>query len=244
MVNDLLDIFLLQGGFIDRFINWIIDYGGFYILLLVVFAETGLFIGFLFPGDSLLFAAGVYMNKLTNELFNDNIPEGANVPAYQWLTIVVLVILASVLGNFAGYWFGKKTGPLLFEKRDTWLFKRKHLIRAKDFYERYGKGTIFLAKFLPIIRTFAPIVAGVVKMNWAHFIFYNIVGSICWVSSMMLGGYFLNSWVKRKYDFSLQEYIEPITIVIIVVTTLPVIYKLFFAKKPVVPIPPPEEPNK
>jgi len=241
MQHILLDIYLLQGGFIDRFINWIIDYGGFYILLLVVFAETGLFIGFFFPGDSLLFAAGVYMNKLTNELFNDNIPDGAAVPVYQWLVIVVLVIIASVLGNFAGYWFGRKTGPLLFERRDTWIFKRKHLIRAKEFYEKYGKGTIFLAKFLPIIRTFAPIVAGIVKMNWAHFIFYNIIGSICWVSSMMLGGYFLNSWVQRKFGFSLQEYIEPITIVIILVTTLPVIYKLFFAKKPVVP---PEETPK
>ena len=242
MTNILLDIYLLQGGFIDTFINWIIDYGGFYILLLVVFAETGLFIGFFFPGDSLLFAAGVYMNKLTNELFNTNLAEGQSVPTYQWMIIVVLVIIASVLGNIVGYWFGRKTGPLLFERRDTWIFKKKHLIRAKNFYDHYGKGTIFLAKFLPIIRTFAPIVAGIVKMNWAHFIFYNITGSIAWVSSMMLGGYFLNSWVQLKYGFSLQEYIEPITIVIILVTTLPVLYKLFFAKKPIVP--PPEESNK
>src|SRR4026208_2253624 len=235
MTNILLDIYLLQGGFIDKFINWIIDYGGFYILLLVVFAETGLFIGFFFPGDSLLFAAGVYMNKLGNEIFHTNISETDPVPAYQWIIIVLLVIIASVLGNIAGYWFGRKTGPLLFERRDTWIFKKKHLLRAKSFYDKYGKGTIFLAKFLPIIRTFAPIVAGIVKMNWAHFIFYNIVGSVAWVSSMMLGGYFLNRWVQRKYDFSLQEYIEPITIVIILVTTLPVLYKLFFAKKSVAP---------
>ncbi|HYC40365.1 MAG TPA: VTT domain-containing protein [Chitinophagaceae bacterium] len=227
----LLDIYLLSGGFIDRFINWIIDYGGFYILLLVVFAETGLFIGFFFPGDSLLFAAGVYMNKLANELFNTSLAENASVPAYQWLVIVLLVMIASVLGNIVGYWFGKKTGPLLFERRDTWIFKRKHLVRAKEFYDRYGKATIFLAKFLPIIRTFAPIVAGIVRMNPAHFIFYNIVGSVAWVSSMMLGGYYLNSWVQRKFGFSLQDYIEPITIGIILVTTLPVLYKLFFAKK-------------
>src|SRR5687767_2203327 len=106
MINILLDIYLMQGGFIDRFINWIIDYGGFYILLLVVFAETGLFIGFFFPGDSLLFAAGVYMNRLTNEVFKDNVPEGESVPPYQWLVLVVLVIIASILGNIAGYWFG------------------------------------------------------------------------------------------------------------------------------------------
>ena len=236
-MTEILDIYLLSGGFIDRFINWIIDYGGFYILLLVVFAETGLFIGFFFPGDSLLFAAGVYMNKLTNELFKTNIPENASVPAHQWLVIIILVMIASVLGNIVGYWFGKKTGPLLFERKDTWIFKKRHLIRAKEFYDRYGKATIFLAKFLPIIRTFAPIVAGIVRMNPAHFIFYNIVGSVAWVASMMLGGYFLNSWVQREFGFSLQEYIEPITIVIILVTTLPVLYKLFFAKKSIVPTP-------
>ncbi|HZI54797.1 MAG TPA: VTT domain-containing protein, partial [Chitinophagaceae bacterium] len=220
-MTELLDIYLLSGGFIDRFINWIIDYGGFYLLLLVVFAETGLFIGFFFPGDSLLFAAGVYMNKLTNELFKTSIPENAPVPTYQWMIIIVLVMIASVLGNMVGYWFGKKTGPLLFERKDTWIFKRKHLIRAKEFYDKYGKGTIFLAKFLPIIRTFAPIVAGIVRMNPGHFIFYNIVGSVAWVSSMMLGGYFLNSWAVREFGFSLQDYIEPITIAIILVTTLP-----------------------
>lgn len=237
-MESLLEISFLSGGFIDRFINWIIDYGGFYILLLVVFAETGLFIGFFFPGDSLLFAAGVYMNKLSNELFKTSVGEHEAVPTMQWLTIVVLVIVASILGNMVGYWFGKKTGPLLFERKDTWIFKKKHLIRAKEFYEQYGKATIFLAKFLPIIRTFAPIVAGIVRMNFAHFIFYNVTGSIAWVCSMMLGGYFLNSWVQREFGFSLQEYIEPITIVIIVVTTLPVIWKLFFAKKHLVPTEP------
>ena len=222
-MESLLEITLLSGGIIDRFIHWIIDYGGFYILLLVVFAETGLFIGFFFPGDSLLFAAGVYMNKIANEIFKTNVGEQSMVPTLHWLTIIVLVMLASVLGNIVGYWFGKKTGPLLFERRDTWIFKRKHLIRAKEFYDHYGKATIFLAKFLPIIRTFAPIVAGIVKMNPAHFIFYNIAGSLAWVSSMMLGGYFLNSWVQREFGFSLQDYIEPITIAIILVTTLPVL---------------------
>ncbi len=230
MINMVLDIYLLQGGFIDRFINWIINYGGFYILLLVVFAETGLFVGFFFPGDSLLFAAGVYMNNLASELFNTSLSENESVPVYQWMIIILLVMIASVLGNVVGYWFGKKAGPLLYERKETWLFRKKHLIRAKNFYDKYGKGTIFLAKFLPIIRTFAPIVAGIVRMNYAHFVFYNIIGSVTWVSSMMLGGYYLNSWVQRKFGFSLQEYIEPITIVIILVTTLPVLYKLFFRK--------------
>jgi membrane-associated protein len=222
-----MDTFLLDsGGFIQRFIEWIINYGGLYILLLIVFAETGLFVGFFFPGDSLLFAAGIYMDDLTRELFN--LDSGAPVHSYQWIVIMIMVMIASMLGNIAGYWFGRKAGPLLYERKETWLFKRKHLIRAKEFYDRYGKGTIFLAKFLPIIRTFAPIVGGMVKMPRPIFTFYNIIGSVCWVATMMLGGHFLESWAQRKFDFSLKDHIEGITIAIILVTTLPVLYKLFF----------------
>lgn len=222
-----MHIFLLEGGgFIQRFIEWIIEYGGLYILLLVVFAETGLFVGFLFPGDSLLFAAGIYVDDLAKEFFN-----------VHWSIILIMVMIASILGNMVGYWFGRKAGPLLYERRETWLFKKKHLLRATEFYHKYGKATIFLAKFLPIIRTFAPIVAGVVKMERPVFMFYNIVGSICWVASMMLGGYFLESWVQSKWGFSLKDHIEAITIAIILVTTLPVLYKLFFSRKSVVPTP-------
>ena len=219
-----MEMYLLQGGFLQRFIEWIIQYGGLYIILLVIFAETGLFIGFFFPGDSLLFAAGIYVDDLAKEFFN-----------VHWSIILIMVMIASILGNMVGYWFGKKTGPLLFERRETWIFKRKHLVRAKGFYDKYGKGTIFLAKFLPIIRTFAPIVAGIVKMPRAHFMFYNIIGSIAWVASMMMGGYFLESWVLRKWGFSLKDHIEAITIGIILVTTLPVLYKLFFAKRKIIP---------
>jgi membrane-associated protein len=89
--------------------------------------------------------------------------------------VILLVVIASILGNIAGYWFGRKTGPLLYERKETWLFRKKHLVRATDFYHQYGKSTIFLAKFLPIIRTFAPIVAGIVKMDRGVFIFYNIL---------------------------------------------------------------------
>lgn len=207
-------------GFIQKFIEWIIEYGGLYVLLLVVFAETGLFIGFFFPGDSLLFAAGIYVEDLAKEFFN-----------VHWSVIMIMVMVASVLGNIAGYWFGNKTGPLLYERKDTFLFKRKHLIRAKKFYDKYGRPFIFLAKFLPFIRTFAPIVAGMVKMEKHVFMFYNIIGSIAWVSSMMLGGYFLESWVQKRFDFSLKDHIEAITIGIILITTLPVLYKVFFGKK-------------
>jgi membrane-associated protein len=226
-----MHIFFLNGnGFIERFIDWIIDYGGLYILLLVVFAETGLFIGFFFPGDSLLFAAGIFLNKISNKFIG--LPQDTT-SHFGWshITIILLVIIASVLGNMVGYWFGYKTGPLLYNRRESWLFKRRHLVRATEFYDRYGKGTIFLAKFLPIIRTFAPIVAGIVKMTRPAFIFYNIIGSVAWVSSMILGGYFLDSWVQRKFNFSLKDHIEVITIIIILVTTLPVLYKLFFTRK-------------
>jgi membrane-associated protein len=224
-MSSLLDITLLQGGFIQQFIEWIITNGGLYFLLFVIFAETGLLVGFFLPGDSLLFAAGIVLQKLATEFFIPSIP-----------LVIVLVIIASILGNIAGYWFGRKTGPLLYERKETWLFKKKHLVRATDFYHQYGKSTIFLAKFLPIIRTFAPIVAGIVKMDRAIFIFYNILGSVVWVSSMMLGGYFLEEWVKRKFHFSLLDYIELITVAIVLITTLPVLYKLFFSKKTVAPV--------
>ncbi|HEY9361712.1 MAG TPA: DedA family protein [Chitinophagaceae bacterium] len=217
-----------KGGFIQQFIEWIIQNGGLYFLLFVVFAETGLFIGFFLPGDSLLFAAGIYIEDLAKEFFD-----------VHFIFVILLVAIASVLGNLVGYWFGYKTGPLLFERKESWIFKRKYLYRAKDFYDHYGKGTIFLAKFLPIIRTFAPIVAGIVKMKKSTFIFYNIIGSVCWVSTMMLGGYFLQSWVLKKFNFSLKDHIEAITLVIVLITTLPVLYKLFFGKKDI----PPDEAN-
>ncbi len=222
---DLLQIVLLKGGLIQQFIEWIIQNGGLYLLIFVVFAETGLFIGFFLPGDSLLFAAGIYLDDLAKEL-----------PVGQHYSVVLLLVMAaSILGNIVGYWFGKTTGPLLYDRKETWLFRKKHLMRARDFYDQYGKATIFMAKFLPIIRTFAPIIAGIVGMPVRSFIFYNIVGSIAWVSSMMLGGYFLQSWVERQFGFSLKDHIEAITIAIVLVTTLPVLYKLFFAKKAVVP---------
>lgn len=225
-----MSFFLLDGqGFIQRFIEWIINYGGLYILLLIIFAETGLFIGFFFPGDSLLFAAGIFLDKISNRFIGINQDTPTHF-GWQHLAIIIMVMLASILGNIVGYWFGRKTGPLLYERRETWLFKKKHLVRAKNFYDKYGKGTIFFAKFLPFIRTFAPIVAGMVKMNKAFFSFYNIIGSIGWVASMMLGGYFLNNWIKTKFGISLQDHIELITIGIVLITTLPVLYRVFFVR--------------
>lgn len=230
-MNTLIQITLLQGGFIQQFIEWIIQNGGLYLLLFIVFAETGLFVGFFLPGDSLLFAAGIYISDLAKQFFN-----------MHFSVIILMVIVASVLGNMVGYWFGRKTGPLLYERKETWLFRKKHLIRATDFYHQYGKATIFLAKFLPIVRTFAPIVAGIVKMDRKTFVFYNVIGSIAWVCLMMLGGHYLQTWVLRQFNFSLKDHIEGITIAIILITTLPVAYKLFFAKKSIAPVDPTNKP--
>lgn len=216
----------MEKGIIQQFIEWIIHNGGLYVLLLVIFAETGLFLGFFLPGDSLLFAAGLYIEELANELFG-----------LHYSFLILAVIIASVVGNMVGYWFGNKTGDLLFQKKDTLLFKKKHLYKAKEFYEQYGKATIFMAKFLPVIRTFAPIIAGIVKMDRGTFFFYNVIGSICWVTSMMLGGHFLQGWVQSRFGFSLKDHIEAITIIIVLITTLPVVIKIFFGKKTVVPPP-------
>ncbi|QHS62477.1 DedA family protein [Chitinophaga agri] len=195
--------------------QWIIDHGGLYLLLLIIFAETGLFVGFFLPGDSLLFIAGIYVEALSKSFYN--------IP---FVVIMVMIALAGVLGNYVGFWFGRKSGPLLFNKKDTFFFKQKHLYQARDFYEKYGGGAIFLARFLPIIRTFAPIIAGVVQMERKRFMFFNIVSSFCWVFSMMLAGHYLD-----KAFPTLKEHLELIVIILIVITTLPVLIKLFFGKR-------------
>ena len=222
-MTQLLDVVLLS-GFLDGLVHWILDNGGFLMLLFIVFAETGLFVGFFLPGDSLLLTAGIYLKDKPDGFYN-----------LHYLIVVLLIIVASVIGNQVGYWFGRTAGPHIYNRRESWYFKKKHLMRAQDFYEQYGKGTIFLAKFLPIIRTFAPIVAGIVKMDRGTFFLYNLLGSIAWVVSMVLGGYFLEAWVRRQFGFSLTEYIDIIAVIIILVTTIPIMYKLFFAKKHVVP---------
>ncbi|WP_276134243.1 DedA family protein [Polluticoccus soli] len=194
----------------------VMAYGGLYLVALIIFAETGLFVGFFLPGDSLLFVTGLMIANSHNPF------DSGAMNLLYWIT---LITTAGIFGNSVGYWFGRKTGPLLFEKRDTLLFKRKHVLQAKEFYDRKGGGAIVLARFLPIVRTFAPIVAGVVKMDRKKFFFYNVVGSIAWVASMTLAGYFLGEFEWVKHNF------EKIVIGLIVVTTAPVLFKMFFGKK-------------
>ncbi|MBL7711520.1 MAG: VTT domain-containing protein [Chitinophagaceae bacterium] len=200
----------------DKLAALVTAYGGLYLVALIIFAETGLFVGFFLPGDSLLFVTGLMIaNSLSP--FDSN---ALNLPFW-----IALISFAGVVGNSVGYWFGNKTGHLIYERKDTWLFKKKHIKDAHDFYEKKGGGAIILARFLPIVRTFAPIVAGVVDMDRKKFFLYNVIGSLLWVSSMVLAGFFLGEipWVKHNF--------EKIVIGLVVVTTAPVLFKMFFGKK-------------
>lgn len=201
-----------------------IQYGGLWLLLFVVFAETGLFAGFFLPGDSLLFVAGIYSQALAEEIL---------VTGNEYVDLLILWLMistAGVLGNFVGYWFGFKSGPFLFQRKDTFLYKKKYLHQAHDFYQQYGGWAIVAARFVPIIRTFAPIVAGIVKMDKAKFTYFNIIGCLAWVLSMLVAGHFLSKWVMSQFGVDLKEHLEMIVIIIVVISTVPILYKFFFAK--------------
>lgn len=207
--------------------QWYIENGGLWFIVFAVFAETGLFAGFFLPGDSLLFVTGIFSDDLVNK--------GLGVDTHSsFLNLMVLGIvisLAGILGNYVGYWFGKKSGPFLFERKDTFLFKKKYLFQAKDFYDKHGGAAIIMARFLPIVRTFAPIVAGIVGMEPKKFSYYNIVGCVAWVFLMLFGGHYLQKLFETQFDFDLKKHLEVIVIGIVLVTTAPVLIKLFFGKK-------------
>lgn len=205
--------------------------GGLWIILLIVFAETGLFAGFFLPGDSLLFVAGIYSSNLINELFKTF---GFSLERSEWVDLFLLVALisfAGIIGNTVGYWFGRKIGPTMFRWKDNFFFKKHYLEQAHEFYDKHGGGAIVFARFLPIVRTFAPIVAGIVGMDRKKFAFYNIVGCIAWVVSMIFAGHFLQKWVKSQFGFELKDHLEMIIIIIVLVTTAPVLIKLFTGGK-------------
>lgn len=207
--------------------QWYIENGGLWFILFAVFAETGLFAGFFLPGDSLLFVTGIYSNDLVSK--------GLGIHGTgSFVNLIILGILISVtgiMGNYVGYWFGKKSGPFLFERKDTFLFKKKYLFQAKDFYDKHGGGAIVMARFLPIVRTFAPIVAGIVQMDQKKFTFFNIIGCIAWVFTMLFAGHYLQQLVVKQFNFDLRDHLEVIVIGIVLLTTAPVIIKVFFGKK-------------
>ncbi len=197
---------------------------GLYIVAFIVFAETGLFAGFFLPGDSLLFLSGIYSRDLIENVFI--IPSDlANVTL-----LATIIAVAGVLGNMVGYWFGAKSGYYLFKKEDSFWFKKKYLLQSKDFFERYGGKAIIFARFLPIFRTFAPIIAGIVTMDKKKFMFYNILSSILWSFTLVFAGHYLYGLFLDKFGIDLKHYIEYIIIIIILLSTLPVVIKLL--KKP------------
>lgn len=178
-------------------------------IILIVFAETGLFFGFFFPGDSLLFTAGIF----------------ASQGFFSIEVLLISCIIAAILGDSVGYWSGRKYGRKLFDRDESFFFKKKRLYDAELFYEKHGKSTIIIARFVPIIRTFAPIVAGIGNMNYYSFISYNIFGGIFWVSLLLLSGYFLGGMIPNP-----DTYIIPIAFLIIVLSFIPIIIKMTLFK--------------
>jgi len=188
--------------------EYLLSTGGFYLVCLIVFAETGLFFGFFLPGDYLLFLAGLFcaLHKLDVDI----------------VTLYFGILSAGILGNFAGYWFGYRTGPMLFKRKDSFLFKRKYIIMAEEFFQKYGGTALIIGRFVPIIRTFAPIFAGVVQLNFRKFVIYNIFGAFLWVSLLTLSGYYLGvnfPWIIN--------YVEYIIVGLIVIAFLPIAITLF-----------------
>lgn len=196
---------------------------GLWLVLFIVFAETGLFAGFFLPGDSLLFLAGIYSRELIeNFMFLES----------DFMNVVLLstmVAVAGIIGNMVGYWFGSKSGYYLYNKQDSFWFKKKYLVQSKDFFEKHGGRAIILARFLPIFRTFAPIVAGIVMMEKKKFMIYNIISSFLWSFSLIFAGHYLYGFLLAEYNIDLKQHIELIVIILVVITIVPVIIK--FSKK-------------
>ena len=201
-----------------------IDNGGLWLLLIIIFAETGLFVGFFFPGDSLLFVAGIFSNKLAASVYD------TGHGFLNLFIIIALTSIAGILGNTTGYIFGKSIGHQMFNWKDNILFKKKYLHQAHDFYEKHGGGAVVFARFVPIVRTFAPIVAGIVGMDKKRFAFFNIVGCIAWVASMLTAGHYLDKFFLEHYNFDIKKHLEVIVLGIVFITTAPVILKLVFGK--------------
>ncbi|WP_293306500.1 DedA family protein [Pedobacter sp. UBA5917] len=188
--------------------------GGFYLVMFVIYAETGLFFGFFLPGDYLLFLAGMFV--ATGKL-------DVNIAV-----LLAGLCIAAVSGNFTGYWFGRKTGPVLYTRKDSFFFKKRYLKAAEDYYNKQGAFALIMGRFVPIVRTFAPIFAGVVKLDFKKFALYNIVGGVLWICSLTLLGYFLG----KRFEKEITDYLLYIIIGFILITTIPLL--ITFVKRKVV----------
>jgi membrane-associated protein len=191
---------LAHGGLVH-----LVEFVGYPGLFAAVFLESGVFFGFFLPGSSMLFTAGLLA---TQGLFN------------IWILIPLLTV-AAVGGDSAGYWFGHTVGVSLFFKKDSRFFKHEYLEQAKDFYEKHGVQAVILARFVPIVRTFAPIIAGIANMRYRTFLAYNVAGGFLWAAGIAFAGYFLG----RRVPF-IEHYITPIILVIIVASLVPIFWEL------------------
>ena len=195
--------------------NSIIMYGGIWLLLFVIFAETGLLVGFFLPGDNLVLLAGI-LCKAKPDVMNVNYAE-----------LVMMMVLAAVAGNAAGYWFGARAGVKLYSRKDSWLFKQRHIELTKKYYHRYGGNlTLIIARFLPLVRTFAPIIAGVIGIDFMTFMLFNAIGALAWITGLTAIGYFL----VQAFP-AITDYMGYIFIALIILTALPIL-RVMFKKKP------------
>ncbi len=183
---------------------------GYIGLFFIVFAETGLFLGFFFPGDSLLFVAGV----LAAQGF------------FSLPLLLIILFVAAFTGNMVGYWFGAYVGPKIFSREDSFLFRKSHILKAQAFYERYGGKTIVIARFIPIVRTFAPIVAGVARMHYGTFAFFNFIGALLWSTGLTVAAYYLGSLIEN-----IDRYLLPIIVFIIILSLLPGVFEYWRGRK-------------
>jgi membrane-associated protein len=181
----------------------LVEWGGYIGLTLIIFMETGLLIGFFLPGDSLLVTAGLLA--------------ATGVVNLDLLILNLLLIPAAIIGDAVGYWIGRRAGRALFQREDSRFFKRKHLLHTQAFYERHGGKTIVMARFIPIVRTFAPVVAGVAEMPYRRFAAFNIFGGIGWIVSMTCLGYFLGTVIP-----GIDQHIELLALVIIAISLIPI----------------------
>lgn len=189
----------------------LIKAAGYLGLFLIVFAESGLLVGFFLPGDSLLFTAGFLASQGHLNIF----------------AVTFLLWLGAVLGDNVGYAFGKKVGPKIFKREDSLLFHKDHLDRAEKFYHEHGPKTIILARFFPIIRTFAPILAGVGKMHYSKFVKYNLIGGTLWTVMLTLLGYFIGNMIP-----DIDKYLLPVLAGIVLLSVIPALFHLFaFSRK-------------
>src|SRR5450759_3163777 len=185
-------------------IKELVRWAGYPGLSMIVFSETGLLVGFFLPGDSLLITAGVF----------------AAAGYFDITVLIFLLIAAAVIGDATGYFIGLKGGQALYAREESRFFKRKHLLKMKEFYEQYGPITIFMARFMPFARTFAPVVAGIAEMKYRRFASYNIIGGVAWITSMLLIGYFLGSTIPN-----VEKNIHYVVIVVVFLSLLPGIIK-------------------